>query len=67
MSVSFGRARHPWWCSGGAKAQSVVRLDSKRLGLGVRLASGERVTMPLGFATFVMHARDDRTPGGDLT
>ena len=33
----------------------------------IRLASGERMTMPLGLATFVMYVPDDRTPGGDLT
>ena len=46
--VGFGRGRVPWWCSGENKVESIVRLDSKCLALRVRLASGERVTMPLG-------------------
>jgi len=58
--VMFGRSRHPWWCSGGSKAESIVSLDATCLGLRVRLASGERVTMPLGKATFVMRFPDGR-------
>jgi hypothetical protein len=41
----------PWWAAGGQKAESIVRLDETHLGLRVRLASGERVTMPLGQTT----------------
>jgi hypothetical protein len=49
----------PWWNACGSKPQSIVRLDDRRLGLRVRLASGDRVTMPLGQATFDM--RDPKT------
>jgi hypothetical protein len=44
--------REPWWTTRGRRAVSVVRLDERCLGLRVRLASGERVTMPLGPMTF---------------
>ena len=54
MSKPFRSGRHPWWCSGDNKAESIVRLDAECLGLRVRLSSGERVTMPLGQMTFVM-------------
>ena len=46
------RTRVPWWCSGGARPTSIVRMDAECLGLRVQLASGERVTMPLGTTTF---------------
>jgi hypothetical protein len=55
----FKRRGTPWWNAPGAEPQSIVRLDSKCLGLRVKLASGERVTMPLGQTTFDM--RDPET------
>ena len=46
--------RDPW---GGRDPQmeAVVKLDDKCLGLRMRLSSGERMTMPLGRATFHMN------------
>jgi hypothetical protein len=44
----------PWWAEDGRKAESIVRLDERRLGVRVTLASGERMTMPLGQMTFKM-------------
>jgi hypothetical protein len=52
--LRFGRARGAWWCSGDNKGESIVRLDAKRLGVRVRIPSGERVTMPLGQTTVVI-------------
>jgi len=51
------RFRDPW-AGYDPQMESVVRLDEKRLGLRLRLSSGERVTMPLGQASF--HMRLDR-------
>jgi hypothetical protein len=64
--------RNPW---GGHDPQmeSIVKLDDKCLGLRMKLASGERVTMPLGQTTFHMrldHAwsqpRKARVPKDDV-
>jgi hypothetical protein len=44
---------HPWWPA-ECKPLSIVRLDEKYLGLRLACASGERMTMPLGQATFEM-------------
>jgi hypothetical protein len=54
MAEPFKQGRVPWWNAPGFKPESIVRLDQKCLGLRVRLASGERITMPLGPATFNM-------------
>jgi hypothetical protein len=40
----------PQWC----KPVSIVKLDEHRLGLRVVRPDGERMTMPLGAATFRM-------------
>jgi len=52
LVVDFKPA-HPWWPA-ECKPLSIVRLDEKSLGLRLACASGERMTMPLGQATFEM-------------
>jgi hypothetical protein len=42
------------WRGWRPKPKSMVRLRDGRLGLRIRLDSGEMVTMPLGQATFRM-------------
>jgi hypothetical protein len=44
----------PWFNNKGNRPESIVRLNDRCLGLRVRLANGERVTMPLGQTTFKM-------------
>jgi hypothetical protein len=46
--------RRERWHARDPKMKSVVRLDSKCLGLRFVLSDGERVTMPLGQTTFKM-------------
>lgn len=49
--MEFSRRRQlPEWC----KPVSIVRLDETGLGLRVMRPDGERMTMPLGQATFEM-------------
>lgn len=49
------------WAGHDPPLESVVRLDEKRLGLRLKLSSGERVTMPLGKASFQMRLDRVRT------
>lgn len=51
------RFRDPW-AGHDPQMESVVRLDEKRLGLRLKLSSGERMMMPLGQMSF--HMRLDR-------
>jgi hypothetical protein len=45
--------RHPWG-DHDPKINSIVRLDDRCLGMRITLASGEKITMPLGQTTFRM-------------
>jgi hypothetical protein len=42
------------WRAHDPKITGIVKLDERRLGMRITLASGERMTMPLGQTTFHM-------------
>jgi hypothetical protein len=52
LCVTF-KVPSPWWPA-ACKPVSIVELNEKCLGLRVVCASGERMTVPLGQATFEM-------------
>jgi hypothetical protein len=54
MANQFAHGRIPWWNGRGNRPEKIAQLSCGMLGMRVRLASGDRVTMPLGLATFVL-------------
>ncbi len=56
MADRFTRGRIRWWNAPGNRPEKIVQLSCGMLGMRVTLALGERVTMPVRLAMFVVRA-----------